>query len=110
MERRETSIQAIEQAVVFVRTPAFLDASASRLLVVELAMVGILAETVSESIIEIQQKADRLGIRYIVEICKEEIGSDQIRLWDLLEQENRKLPMEHAIYLLEKQYPPANFT
>ncbi|OPH57480.1 hypothetical protein BC351_02840 [Paenibacillus ferrarius] len=109
-KEENTSIQGIEQAVVYVRTPAFLDSAASRLLTVELAMVGIVVETVSESIVEIQQKADKLGIRYILEICKEEIGSDQIRLWDLFEQENRKLHIEHAIYLLEKQYPPANFT
>ncbi|MBP1961700.1 His/Gly/Thr/Pro-type tRNA ligase C-terminal domain-containing protein [Paenibacillus aceris] len=76
----------------------------------ELNQVGIGVRTESVNPKFGLQMAAELGIRFVIGIHENEIAVDQVSLMDMLEMQERIMPMDQAIYVIEKIYPPADFT
>ncbi|MDD9267933.1 hypothetical protein ACFPES_12925 [Paenibacillus sp. GCM10023248] len=74
----------------------------------ELKLAGIAARTESLSVEAGKRLADGLGIRFVVAV--DDRNGTNVQLADLHEHQEGSMPMDQAIYVIEKVYPPADFT
>lgn len=51
-----------------------------------------------------------LGMRFVISISDSGKAEHEVSLMDLEEQVEMTMPWDRAIYMIEKVYPPANFT
>ncbi|KRF13293.1 His/Gly/Thr/Pro-type tRNA ligase C-terminal domain-containing protein [Paenibacillus sp. Soil787] len=78
----------------------------------ELKLAGIGIKMVDEKLDVDKQllTVTKPGIRFIICIGLEDSSNDQVKLMDMLDLYEKVMPMDQAIYCIEKIYPPAAFT
>lgn len=78
----------------------------------ELKLAGIGVWLVDEKLDMDEQliTATEIGIRFVIFISLDDSLSDQVKLKDMLNQHVNVMPMDQAIYCIERIYPPAAFT
>ncbi|NEW06566.1 histidine--tRNA ligase [Paenibacillus sp. SYP-B3998] len=78
----------------------------------ELRTAGIRARLVSEKrkLKKILASASNQGIRFVILIGSDELAKSSVRLKDMFEQTENVMPMDQAIFCMEKIYPPVDFT
>jgi histidyl-tRNA synthetase len=78
----------------------------------ELKLAGIGIKMVDEKLDVDKQltTATKLGIRFIICVGLADSSTDQVKLMDMLDLHEKVMPMDQAIYCIEKIYPPAAFT
>ncbi|MGO4269184.1 His/Gly/Thr/Pro-type tRNA ligase C-terminal domain-containing protein [Paenibacillus sp. TAF58] len=99
-----------EHAMVILLDPKASEAACR--MINELKLAGIGLRIVDEKLdVDMQlTTATKLGIRFIVCIGLEISSIDQVKLMDMLDLQEKLIPMDQAIYCIEKIYPPAAFT
>jgi histidyl-tRNA synthetase len=102
--------QLEEQAMVILLDPKGSEAACR--MTNELKLAGIGLKMVDEKLDVGEQltTAKKLGIRFIICISSEDSSTDQVKLMDILDLHEKVMPMDQAIYCIEKIYPPAPFT
>ncbi|NOU77002.1 hypothetical protein GC098_37540 [Paenibacillus sp. LMG 31458] len=78
----------------------------------ELKLAGIGIKMVDEKLDVDKQltTATKLGIRFIICVGLTDSSTEQVKLMDMLDLHEKVMPMDQAIYCIEKIYPPAAFT
>ncbi|MFD0697039.1 histidine--tRNA ligase [Paenibacillus sp. GCM10027628] len=78
----------------------------------ELRAAGIRARMASEKrkLKKLLASVSDQGTRFVILIGSDEMALNAVRLKDMYEQSEIVMPMDKAIYYIERIYPPANFT
>ncbi|TXK85455.1 His/Gly/Thr/Pro-type tRNA ligase C-terminal domain-containing protein [Paenibacillus sp. N3.4] len=78
----------------------------------QLQMAGIPSRMMNEQLAGsiLTASALELGFRFLILIGKDEVSMSKVTFKDLFEQSELLIPLDKAIYLIEKIYPPENFT
>ncbi|MEW9698751.1 His/Gly/Thr/Pro-type tRNA ligase C-terminal domain-containing protein [Paenibacillus sp. SI8] len=78
----------------------------------ELRAAGLRTRMASENrrLSKILAAASEQGVPFVIVIGSDEIAANLVRLKDMLEQSEAAMPMDQAIYYIEKKLPPANFS
>lgn len=102
--------QLEEQAMIILLDPKASKAACRMTNELKLAGIGIKMVDEPLDLGEQLTTATKLGIRFIIYIGLENCSTDQVQLMDILDQHEKVMPMDQAIYCIEKIYPPAAFT
>jgi histidyl-tRNA synthetase len=102
----------LEQARVILLAPkASMKVNARiRELTNELQLVGIGVRMECLTFDSGKHIADGLGMRFVILISNNDKAENEVSLMDLEEHVELTMPWDQAIYMIEKVYPPANFT
>ncbi|NOU85839.1 hypothetical protein GC102_08640 [Paenibacillus sp. LMG 31460] len=102
--------QLEEQAMVILLDPKASEAACR--MTNELKLAGIGIKMVDENLdVDMQlTTATKLGIRFIICVGLADSSTDEVKLMDMLDLHEKVMPMDQAIYCIEKIYPPAAFT
>ncbi|WP_261300891.1 His/Gly/Thr/Pro-type tRNA ligase C-terminal domain-containing protein [Paenibacillus andongensis] len=102
--------QLEEQAMVILLDPKASEAAYRMANELKLAGIGI---KILDEKLDVDKQliaATKLGIRFIICIGLADSSTDQVKLRDMLDLKEKVMPMDQAIYCIEKIYPPAAFT
>lgn len=102
--------QLQEQTMVILLDPKASEAACRMTNEMKLAGLGIKMVKEKLDMDEQLNAATKLGIRFIICIGLADSSTDQVKLMDLLDLHEKVMPMDQAIYCIEKIYPPAAFT
>ncbi|MZQ87262.1 hypothetical protein GQF01_34615 [Paenibacillus sp. 5J-6] len=102
----------LEQASVILLTPKASTEANERIseLTNELQLVGIGVRIECLTYDSGKHIAIGLGMRFVISISDSGKAENEVSLMDLEEQTEMTMPWDRAIYMIEKVYPPANFT
>ncbi|MBD0383092.1 histidine--tRNA ligase [Paenibacillus sedimenti] len=78
----------------------------------ELRLAGIRARMASEKrkLKKLLASVSEQGLRFVILIGSDEMALNAVRLKDMYEQTETMMPMDQAIYCIERIYPPASFS
>lgn len=102
--------QLEEQAMVILLDPKASEAACRMTNELKLAGIGLKMVDEKLGVSEQLTTATKLGIRFIICIGLDESSTDQVKLMDMLNLHEKVMPMDQAIYCIERIYPPAAFT
>lgn len=102
--------QLEQQAMVILLDPKASEAVCRMTNELKLAGIGIKMVDEKLDVDEQLTTATKLGIRFIICIGLADSSTDQVKLMDMLDLHEKVMPMDQAIYCIEKIYPPAAFT
>ncbi|KQX66922.1 His/Gly/Thr/Pro-type tRNA ligase C-terminal domain-containing protein [Paenibacillus sp. Root444D2] len=102
--------QQEEQAMVILLDPIASEAAGRMKNELKLAGIGIMIVDEKLDLDKQLTAATKLGIRFIICIGLEDSSTDQVKLMDMQDLHEKVMPMDQAIYCIEKIYPPADFT
>ncbi|WP_217635214.1 His/Gly/Thr/Pro-type tRNA ligase C-terminal domain-containing protein [Paenibacillus sp. yr247] len=107
---KNANVMLNEQAMLIRLNPEVFDEA--YLMTNELELAGIAVRMADENseLSEHLITATVLGIRFVILIGKNERLIDQVRLLDMYDQQEMVMPMDQAIFVIERTYPPADFT
>ncbi|GFZ87562.1 hypothetical protein GCM10008018_37180 [Paenibacillus marchantiophytorum] len=99
-----------ESAVVLLVTPFSGRSEALLAIIEELRLADIQLQTANGRDEDWKQTAEQQGICFVLEVGSAEPWTNLVHVWDSEEQEQSLIPLDQAIYRIEKRYPPADFT
>jgi hypothetical protein len=111
-EEESRFMNHLEQARVILLTPKVSTEANVRIseLTNELQLVGIGVRIECLTFDSGKHIAIGLGMRFVISIGDGGKTENEVSLMDLKEQFEMTMPWDRAIYMIEKVYPPANFT
>ncbi|MDQ0898675.1 MULTISPECIES: His/Gly/Thr/Pro-type tRNA ligase C-terminal domain-containing protein [unclassified Paenibacillus] len=102
--------QLEQQTMVILLAPKASEAACRMTNELKLAGIGIMMVDEKLDVDRQLTAATKFGIRFIICIGLTDSSNDQVKLMDMLDLHEKVMPIDQAIYCIEKIYPPAAFT